>query len=382
MDARFLSGRKEFGVSCATTNEVGGIFVEPAKGGPAHEILHVEGTVHGLAWTPDSQSLVYALDRNLWRVSTSGGAPERLPASDAFAPAISRNGNRLTYARVRDNRNIWRLDLTSPVTVKHAATKIITSTAHQTGPRISPDGRHIAFESDRSGSPEIWLCDSDGSNPAQMTSFRGPLTGTVRWSPDSRWLVFDSRATGRPQLYVLSVDGGSRRRLLTGTDDASDPFWAADGRWIYFATEKTPGIWKVPAEGGNAVRLTDNDGFNPQESGNGTRIYYVRGQDRVNIWWVSPTGGASHPLDGMPSLVGGSHWTPSRSGIYFIDGDDSPATLNLFDPATRHIARVFTFSGSPQGWGTGLNVSADGRTVLYSEPNGFDGDIMLVENFH
>jgi Tol biopolymer transport system component/DNA-binding winged helix-turn-helix (wHTH) protein len=378
----FSPDGKSLAMVCATTHEVGGIFLEPAMGGPAHKILHVEGTIHGLAWTPDSHSLVYALDGNLWHVSISGGALERLPASDAFAPAIAKNGNRLAYARVRENRNIWRLDLASPVTVKHAATKIITSTARQTGPRISPNGRHIAFESDRSGSPEIWKCDSDGSNPVQMTSFQGAPTGTVRWSPDSRWLVFDSRATGRPELYVLSAEGGSPRLVLTGTEDATDPFWSADNRWIYFATEKNRAIWKVPASGGNAIRLTDSDGFNPQESADGTRIYYVRGQNRVNIWWVSPTGGASHHLDGMPSPVAGDHWTPSKNGIYFINGDDSPATLNLFDPATRRIAQISTVSGNPQGWGLGLNVSSDGHSLLYSEQGELAGNIMLVENFH
>jgi Tol biopolymer transport system component/DNA-binding winged helix-turn-helix (wHTH) protein len=377
----FSPDGKSLAMVCMTTNDVGEIVVEPAMGGRARKIQHVQGTVHGLAWAADSQSLVYAKDGNLWRVFAGGGAVEQLPVSDAFAPAIARNGNRLAYASVRESTAIWRLDLSSRVTVKRAAFRIITSTARQTGPRISPDGRHIAFESDRSGSPEIWLCDGDGSNPVQMTSFRGPATGTVRWSPDSRWLVFDSRATGRPGIYVLSVDGGTPRQLVTGTEDATDPFWGADGRWIYFATQRNPAIWKVPAGGGNAVRLTDGGGFNPQEAADGSRIYYVRGKDRVNIWWVSPTGGPSHPLDGMPALPAGDHWTPSRSGVYFVDFDSLPGTLNLFDPATRQITRVYTLSRNPQDWGLGLNVSSDEHAVLYSEGNEPAADIMLIENF-
>ena len=79
----------------------------------------------------------------------------------------------------------------------------------------------------------------------------------------------------------------------------------ADGRWIYFSREQSPAIWKVPADGGNAVRLTDTDGFNPQESADGARIYFVCGHDRTELWWVPASGGSSLRLEGMPTLVSG-----------------------------------------------------------------------------
>jgi WD40-like Beta Propeller Repeat len=112
--------------------------------------------------------------------------------------------------------------------------------------------------------------------------------------------------------------------------DASNPFWTANGRWIYFSREQSPAIWKVPADGGNAVRLTDTDGFNPQES---------------------------------------------------ADGAAHPATLNLFDPNNRHVTRVAALSGLFWGWGPGLNISYDGHTVLYGKDDGEAADIMLIEGF-
>ena len=378
----FSPDGKSLALACMTSGvEIGGIFVEPGAGGPAREIVHIEGTLQGIAWSSDSQSLVYSLNGDLWRVPAAGGIPDQLPrAQHASGLAIARNGKRLAYSQSETKFNIWRVNLMSPTKASRAPIKLIASTGVQSGPRISPDGRHIAFESTRSGSGEIWLCDSDGSNPVQMTFFNGPQTGTVRWSPDSRQLVFDSRATGRAQLYVLNVDGGPPRLLPTGTD-AANPFWSADGRWIYFSSEQSPAVWKVPADGGNAVRLTDTDGFNPQESADGARIYFVRGNDRVDLWWVPASGGSSQRLEGMPSLVSGDHWTPSKNGIYFIDGAADPATLNLFDPTNRRITRVATLSGYPGGWGPGLNVSNDGHTVLYGQGDGFEGDIMLIEGF-
>src|SRR5262249_27223711 len=162
--------------------------------------------------------------------------------------------------------------------------------------------------------------------------------------------------SGRPQLYVLNIDGGRPSQLSTGTEEAANPFWSADGRWVYFSIEKNPGIWKVAAEGGNAIRLTDGDGYNPQESDDGSRIYYGRGPDPVDVWWVAANGGESHRLEGMPSLATGDHWTPSKNGIYFIDAFASPATLNLFDPTSRRVTRVSNLPGGFGGWGPGLNV--------------------------
>ena len=83
----------------------------------------------------------------------------------------------------------------------------------------------------------------------------------------------------------------------------------------------------------------------------------------------------------MPTLVSGDHWTPSKYGIYFIDGADDPATLNLFDSTSRRITRVATLSGYPGAWGPGLSVSNHGHTVLYGQDDGQEADIMLIEGF-
>jgi hypothetical protein len=98
-----------------TTNEIGGIFIEPAAGGPAREIVHIEGNIQGIAWASDSQSLVYSLDGSLWRVPAGGGIPDQLPrAQHASGLAIARNENRLAHSQTETKYNIWRLNLMSP----------------------------------------------------------------------------------------------------------------------------------------------------------------------------------------------------------------------------------------------------------------------------
>ncbi|HYV32242.1 MAG TPA: hypothetical protein VEO53_14205, partial [Candidatus Binatia bacterium] len=69
---------------------------------------------------------------------------------------------------------------------------------------FSPDGKKIAFGSDRTGSEEIWISASDGSNPVQLTSFGAPSTGTPKWSPDGKQIAFDSHKVGHSDIYVVN----------------------------------------------------------------------------------------------------------------------------------------------------------------------------------
>ena len=107
-----------------------------------------------------------------------------------------------------------------------------------------PDGRRIVFHSDRSGSSEIWVCDASGGNPLQLTSLGRSNTGTPRWSPDGRRIAFDARLGRDGDIHVMDADGGAPRRVTTEPSDDVVPSWSRDGRWIYFASNRS-GRWEV-----------------------------------------------------------------------------------------------------------------------------------------
>ena len=116
--------------------------------------------------------------------------------------------------------------------------KFIASTQSDAEPAYAPDGRRIAFRSYRSGSPEIWVCESDGSHPEQLSSFGGPATNRPRWSPDGKQIVFYSNAKGNRDIYVIRADGGVPVQLTTDPSIDTNPGWSADGKWIYFKSDR------------------------------------------------------------------------------------------------------------------------------------------------
>ena len=182
-------------------------------------------------------------------------------------PAISRDGHRLAYGRSGViNVNIWQVALEAPTRAGGPPARLIASSRTQQSPAFSPDGRRLTFESTRSGTPEIWISDADGSNASALTAFGGPLTGSPKWSPDGRFIAFDSRAEGRANIYVVRSDGAQLRRVATGVTDSSQPTWSIDGKWLYFRA-KVDGvdrIFKIPVEGGEATQITKGEGMAPE----------------------------------------------------------------------------------------------------------------------
>ena len=367
---------------CVLTEGVAKIYVQTPEGTQPREVTDATSSegYSGLAWAKDSRSLLYTSDRHLWRVPLAGGKPEKLLfAQDVETVAIAHTGNRLAYSQVRHPSGIWELDLVSPAKAGGPPTKLISSSRGDSSPRISPDGKHIAFQSGRSGSPEIWVCDRDASNPVQLTSFGGSQTGPPNWSPDSRRIAFDLRASGNAELYIVNVDGGPPKRLPTGTPNASSPFWSADGHSIYFSTEPPEAIWKVPVEGGPAVRLTGKGTarLSPQEAVDGSRVFFDKLEGgHGQVWSASVNGGDERPVTGMPADVG---WAPGQTGFYFIDGSPRHFSLGYYDAATHLVRKVADLPGLFTVWGA--HLAPDGHALLFSGIEHSEGDIVLVEGF-
>ena len=344
--------------------------------------------VGGIAWSSDGRRIVFSFSApfygfgELWEVSP--GRPDftqKLPLGhDATDVAVSRSGARLAYVQGLTNVNIWRLDLlASPP----RSQKLVVSSREQKAPNISPDGSKIAFESNRTGSNEIWVCDADGSNPVQLTSFGISITGTPRWAPDGKLIAFDSHVTGEHTIYLVDPQGGVPRKLEIDIHGNSLPSWSHDGKWIYFNNgddAATQSVWKVPFAGGHAVRLAQAHATYPIESPDGRHVYFVRNK---RLWRVGTDGSSPEIIPGMPEVnYLGDEWFPFGSGIYFMSHSGAKTAIEFFDLKTEKIRRVYDLEKPAPEWIGGMPVTSGGKYMLFPQVDEQSSNLMMIENWH
>jgi Tol biopolymer transport system component/DNA-binding winged helix-turn-helix (wHTH) protein len=372
-----------------------GIYVIPVAGGEARQVTSEQHFwLERFAWTPDGRELMFSSSggapegsSSLWRVPVSGGTPQRfaVAGNNAANPAVSLRGNRLAFEERRMDANIWKIALPRSTRPAPLPSQLIASTRYEAGPQYSPDGARIAFYSDRSGSNEIWLCDAAGSNLVQLTSFGGAIPGQPRWSPDGRRLVFDLYAKGNSDIAVIDVEGGLPRRVTTEPSSENNPSWSNNGRWIYFASNRTgrPEVWKVPSAGGDTVQVTKRGGFAAFESSDGRFVYYAKGVETDGIWKVAVDGGDEVEVLGFPKAGFWGYWALVPTGIYFVDTEVRPQpALKFLRFSGNQVEHVAMLDRLPVRFEPGVGVSPDGNWILYTQEDHRSGDIILVENFH
>jgi serine/threonine protein kinase len=349
------------------------------KGEPK-QLTHMKHSSFCPAWTADGREIIFECEAlgksSLWRVPASGSGDPKLlfPGSDKdLWPAISRQGTRLAFTREVSDKNIYRLSLTGSGARRSLPEHFLHTSRDESVPKYSPDGRQIAFSSDRTGSHGIWVSDADGSNAVEIFG----QGGWPQWSPDGKRLVFDSREEGPTCVYVVRASGGKPERLTSGPDDASACF-SHDGRWVYFSRVQNDQdqIWKVPSEGGKAVQITADGGYWPVESRDGKFLYYIRWSNHT-LWRIPVGGGAVSQV--LPSVAFG-HFELMDDGIYFVPQPDknAKAQLQFLSFATNTVNTITTLPGQIT---FGLAVSPDRRWVLYATDDGSGSDLMLVEKF-
>ena len=370
------------------------VYVAPATGGEPRRLTHDGHQLAGITWTSDGRDVIFSSNRGgsygLWRISIDGGAPEPLPGAgeNAFQPSVSGQGGRLAYVYDKADTNVWRAPGPKAAGKGGTPTRLIASTRGEGSPRYSPDGKRIAFASDRTGGTEVWVCDGEGQNQMQLTDFGGHA-GSPRWSADGRWIGFDARPEGSSDVYVVGSEGGSPRRLTTEPSADIMPVWSKDGRWIYFGSDRAGDwqIWRMPAAGGTALQVTQKGGYGPLESDD-QYIYYSRNSgvpSRQNnlpgVWRV--------PLDGGDEVrvfdkgAAGSVSVLAEGIAFFNPGSaPDPATISYYAFASGQATTLLSIDRSKSGGFAGrLSVSPDGQWVVYVQTDQVDNDIMLVENF-
>ena len=146
----------------------------------------------GVAWTGNGRHLILSGNqqgvRRLWRLPVAGGTLDQIAVAgdNAYYPSISARGDRLAFVHELDDWDVSRLELVNGRA--GVASPVQSSTRLDLDPAYSPDGRFVAFVSERGGTCEIWVSRADGSEPRALTAMQG--TGRPQWSPDGKWIAY------------------------------------------------------------------------------------------------------------------------------------------------------------------------------------------------
>jgi eukaryotic-like serine/threonine-protein kinase len=381
----------------------GELYVMPLAGGSPRQLTNDGRPILGLAWTPDGKELVFSSARSgwsrLWRIPVQAAdnrgsfpTPKLVEGAgdDARFPSISVSAAKLVYERFTRNFDVRRAEITGSEGDRTHALKpsipLIASTRMDYTPAISPDGKRVAFVSDRSGARELWVCDIDGANAVKLTSLSGPDVVAPRWSPDGQRIVFTalSGPMGNFEAFTISAGGGTPERLeAAGNPAMAHPVFSPDGQSVYFINGplgKTVDLWRMPSTGGNAVRITTNGAFRPEPSPDGKLIYYGKRLAK-QLWAIPAEGGEEHVV---LEPVAGFNWTVRPKGIYYFDfgvPPGAPKLVNFYSFRTGSINRVGVVESNVSTDFSGISVSPDGRWLLYSHEAATASDLMLLDGF-
>lgn len=258
----------------------------------------------------------------------------------------------------------------------------LESTFVDRSPAYSPDGREIAFISDRTGRRQLWVSDSAGEKPVEWTQTVEADFWTPAWSPDGSRLVFTGAGpSGLNQLFV--ADHASRTAVRV-TDDALDyagAVWSNDGTYLYAAatSEDSPStLYRVLATGGTPEKIADGydyvTGIDP--SGQGLYVGRRARRNQTELLYLQLSTGRSTHLATMNFLE--DAWV-TRDGLYYLDrrGEEPLAPVALHFRTHAGAARLVQEYSKPPG--RGLSVSADGRFAITTRVVPPSSDLFLLD---
>lgn len=368
------------------------ILTIPAAGGAAVAVTDDAALDWSPAWSADGKSLFFASDRagsmNVWRsdideqTGVPSGQPVALTTPSAYSAELSvaRKTGQLAYAASNTQLNIHKIDF-DPETLTVRGTdepvtsgstqfiqpdsspdgsmlvmrmdsgqediytvrvdgsdlrKLTDDAAKDRAPRWSPDGKRIAFYSDRSGRYEIWTMDAEGADLQQVTRTTGRSLWFPEWSPDGSKLLAGNESGSRifDLRKPLPQTEGEILPLAEGRTAFRGASWSKDGKWLvgfgYVAGLEVPGTWVYSLDEKTYIKVAGVGGLGP----------------------------------GRPAWL-----ADSRHIVLSVDG-----RLVIVDRVTREIKPLY----QPRGVGAGEPAPSRDNRTIYFNTTIKEGDIWMA----
>lgn len=242
-------------------------------------------------------------------------------------------------------------------------------------PMVSPDGSKIVFESNRTGTAEIYVMNADGKNITQLTNNKASNHSPI-WSPDGSKIAFASDGDKQWDVYIMNADGSEQKRLTNQPGDDGHPHWSPDGKRIIFNSARTTAdlqaewskqfheIFTMNTDGGDVRQISSAKTVStyPSFSPDGKRICFRRVIDTPGYQWdltLSPRNSevfvmnadGTNPVnltknagyDGWPM------WSPDGRKILFSSNRAGPANIGqlyVINPDGTGLQKITDGPGS------------------------------------
>lgn len=352
------------------------IWTLPTDGGAAARLTGSFFTCSGLDWHPDGGSLVVSAAQRgtfeLWRVDAAGGAMQPLPLRGhrCLYPSWAPDGRNLVYTENQLNTDLAVLELEPGAEAKPLA----ASTRIETEGRFSPDGRAVAFISDRGGSIELWLLEEGQAAPRQLTHLAGDRLGKPRWSPDGDRIALNVGREGKLQVVVVDPASGMQRQVTPGEAHFRLGHWSRDGQALLCSREKDAD-WQITRVEADGVGFQDVDApgcMSVGESEGGDLYYYKEGEEGL---FLRPAGGGEQAVLDAAEVRHLSLMQLADGGCWFLRAEGETVFLSYLDFATGQEEERALLTGDVTG---SFHVSGAGDRLVYTTVIQAQNDLMIT----
>lgn len=323
------------------------IFVVPRSGGEVRRVTHFEGKVLGADWWNDGRSLVVSSDhgglRGLWRVGLDGSGEIFLGLPGARYPSTIPGSRGVAFERGDDSADIVEVELTGNSGPQPAISH--PSTRSELSPRYAPDGKRLAFVSDRTGSQELWVAGSSAAT--RLTDHGKGEIVSPDWHPSGNLVAYVLRSGDRGSLFVVDPDYGQVRRLTADNMDVLSAAFVPPGDSIALSGRSDDGewrVWRVRVDGSGLTPLPILDASRVAADADGMFLYFSKMQGN-GLWRAAVDGATETKITDRIKFWNRSGWELVGDRLYYLDIDSRNATpgvhvLDLVSGESRRIRNI------------------------------------------